>query len=294
MSREIAEMVEYIVDELGRLVEVPVFRPVIYTSVYGSELYYDCLRIFLLSLEKYGNYRGSIKIASDRTLDQVLEYVPNSAKERVLHTSINHGNWMQRYNVEALGLHDFSPILHIDSDIVVNRDINQRLHAICSRRQVCVTTEVETYPELAQQKIAQLPDQRRIGNWWGLEILRSDPSCSEAFLPLVNGGIMGFSDHSVFSLTSLLVAELYKAPAHAAVAEWFGDQPFLNYVLVKTKLGEYDIFGNACSFSGSSTPLPQERLGFAHFLWARDADKPKIMKEYFNYLTEEPSAVIKE
>ncbi|SDA98557.1 hypothetical protein [Mesorhizobium qingshengii] len=279
-------MIEYIVDEFGRLTEVPVFRPVVYTTVYGSDPYYDCLRQFLLSLETYGNYRGSIKIASDRSFDQVLQYVPESAKNRVMHVPISRGDWMQRYDVDALGLMEYSPILQMDSDIVIDRDINPALRAICSRRQVCVTTEIDTYPELALNKISQVVDHRRVGNWWGLEILRSDPSCSEEFLPLANAGIMGFSDHSVFALVARLVTELYGSSLHASIADWFGDQPFLNYVLVKTKLGEYDVLKDTCRFLGSSMNLPQDRLGFAHFIWARNEEKSEIMRKYLRYLDE--------
>jgi len=279
-------MREYIVDEHGRLIEVPVFKPVIYTAVYGPDLYYECLKIFLMSLELYGNYRGIIKIASDRSCAQVMQYVPETTKDRILHVPIKHGGWMHRYDVSALGLNEYSPIMHMDSDIVINRDINQSLAAVSSRRQVCVTTEAGTYPELVQDKISRVVDHRRIGNWWGLEILRSDPSCSEEFLPLINGGVMGFSDHCTFSLISRIVTELYRAPAHAPIAKWFGDQPFLNYALVKTKLADYDTFLNSCSFSGSSTLFPNDRLGFTHFLWARNEEKPDIMNKYLNYLNE--------
>lgn len=279
-------MIEYAVDELGHIIEVDVFQPVVFTTVYGQDLYYECLRLFLVSLETYGNYRGAIKIASDRSFDQVLQYVPDSAKDRILHAPIGQGDWMGRYDVGALRLHDFSPILHMDSDIIINQDINRILREICSRRQVCVTTEAETYPELTVEKISRLVDERRIGNWWGLEILRSDPSCSEEFLPLVNGGVMGFSDHSVFSLISRLVTELYSAPSHAEIAKWFGDQPFLNYALVKTKLGEYNTFRRSCEFSGSSIPHSRNRLGFAHFLWARNDEKLKAMSSYLSGLND--------
>lgn len=277
-------MKEYFVDQSGHIIEEDVFRPVIYTSVYGDDLYYGCLNIFLESLEMHGKYHGAIKIVTDRSFDELLNYVPKSTIDRLTYCHINNRDFMNRYNVDALDLNEYTPILHMDSDIVINNDINEILRKINARRQVCVTTEADTYPELANEKIVRLVDNRRIGNWWGLEILRSDASMSEEFFPLINGGVIGFSDHSVFSLVSRLVFELHEAQSHADIAKWFGDQPFLNYVLIKTKLGEYETFRKSCCFSGPSMPFPTERLGFVHFLWARGAEKLKVMNEYSNYL----------
>jgi hypothetical protein len=283
-SPQVFDMMEYIVDQQGYLVEVPVFRPVIYTTVYGSDVYYECLRLFLLSLVTHGNYRGSIRIFSDRSPGQVRQYVPEVAKDSVSHVSMDKGDWIQRYNVCALGLQEYSPILYVDNDIIIDRDISPILTAISSRRQVCVITEADTYPELSVDSISQISDQRRIGNWWGLEILRADSSCSEDLLPLANSGVMGFGDHSVFALVGRLVTELFRSSSHALIAEWFGDQPFLNYVLVKTKLGEYEVLRKTCNFLGSSGSFPEERRGFAHFNWARHEEKAQQMGRYLSHL----------
>jgi hypothetical protein len=152
---------------------------------------------------------------------------------------------------------------------------------------VCVTTEVETYGELNSQIVTKVHDIRRIGNWFGLDLIRADPSCQEETLPVANSGIIGTRDHQTLSLVGRLVKGLYKHPAHAEYARWFGDQPFLNYVLVKTRLGVYDVLGQSCSFLGFGYPMPKERRGFAHFIWARGEDKQKMMETYLQQLRSE-------
>jgi hypothetical protein len=273
---------EYVVDQ-GYLAEVPAFNPIVYTTVFGPDIYYECLHLLLLSLITSGRYNGRFCIFSDRTVDQIMKYVPRAAQDRVLHVSMDKGDWIQRYNVRALPLETYAPILYLDNDIIIDRDISPLLQEISSQRQVCVTTESDIYPDLSQEKISRISDERRIGNWWGLELIRADKSCSEERLPLANSGIIGFSDYSVFSLVGRLVSELYIAPSHASIAKWFADQPFLNYVLVKTKVGEYEVLRNSCNFLGPEGDFPKRR-GFAHFVWARNEEKLRRMKQYLQHL----------
>jgi hypothetical protein len=168
------------------------------------------------------------------------------------------------------------------------------LDAISMQSGISVTTEAETYRELSTDRIPQVHDVRRVGNWFGLEICRMDPSCCDDFLPVANSGIIGFRDRETFQMLASLVRDLYRHPAHADVAKFFTDQPFLNYALVKTRLGEYKILDKSCSFLGPAQSFPGDRCGFVHFIWARGEDKPRLMEAYLRHLRSEttPAGVV--
>jgi hypothetical protein len=173
--------------------------------------------------------------------------------------------------------------MYLDNDVIVDNDISDLLRqVITARPYICVTTEAELWGSLFTGKICDIVDDRRIGNWWGLELLRSDPECSQQSLPLANSGIIGFTSHTEFSRTAELVEDLCRD--HSDLAKWFGDQPFLNYALVKLGLGNYTALGRACSFVGSGDRLPSGRRGFVHFSRARGDEKPLLMASYLRHL----------
>jgi hypothetical protein len=275
---------EYIVDATGRLAEVPAFNPIVYTVVYGPDIYYECLRLMLESISVYGNYDGNIKVFSDRSREELLPYIPEKVRGMTSHVPLEDGNWIQRYNSKSLSLETYSPILYLDNDIIIDMEIYALMRQFVSSRKVFVTTEAEIYRDLTAEKISEVSDHRRIGNWWGLELIRADLSCSDKHLPLANSGIMGFSDHTIFELAARLITQLYRSPANADIAKWFTDQPFLNYVLVKTGVGDFEILREKCHFLGPVGDFPQERRGFAHFVWARSEDKLLRMKQYMRHL----------
>jgi hypothetical protein len=271
------------IDARGLLRPFP--HPLICTVVYGSDIHYACLNLLLESLIKFGKYDGKIAILSDRTIDFTLEHVPNQMRSQILHFSLNDASLAGRYTVadyDDLSL--YSPILYVDNDIIIDKDITPILQAISNQEGICVTTEAETYPELASDKVSDIQDVRGIGNWFGLDLIRADPSCSDEFLPIANSGIIGVRDYKNFSLIADLIRNLYRHPVHSEYAKWFGDQPFLNYVLLKTRLGVYDILSKSCSFLGSGSTFPIKRCGFAHFIWARGEDKHRMMGSYLRHL----------
>lgn len=278
-------MPRYIVDESGKLAEAaPAPLPLIYTTVYGSDIYYECLLVFIKSLILYGKYKGKILIFTDRIGSDVERYIPEEALSQVSLVAINHKNYSQRYVSGDFSMNDFCPIVYFDNDIVFDLDIYPMLHKIWRASGACVVTEDETYPEMSSQKVADIVDSRRIGNWWGLEIIRSDFSCHDKIFPLVNSGVIGFPDYYMFSTIGGLVFDLYNSPPNESLAKWFGDQPFLNYVLVKTGLGEYTTLRGTCRFLGSAEAFSSDRRGLVHFNWARNEDKPTRMKAYLEYL----------
>jgi hypothetical protein len=273
------------VDERGLLRSYP--HPLICTVVYGSDTHYACLTLLLQSLVEFGKYNGQIAVLSDRPLTSTLEYIPDDIRFQILHFPLNDTSLAGRYTIGNHDLSRYSPILYIDNDIIVDNDITPLLTAIATQGGICVTTEAETYRELTLNTIEKVQDIGRIGNWFGLELIRADPTCSEEYLPVANSGIIGYANYQTLSFVGNLVRSLYLHPAHAEYAKWFGDQPFLNYVLVKTGVGDYYILDESCSFLGFGYPFPMKRRSFAHFIWARGEDKLQMMEAYLGHLRTE-------
>jgi FkbM family methyltransferase len=276
----------YEIDEDGKL--RPVYQPLICTIAYGSDVYFECLRSLLESLVEFGHYSGQVAIFSDRTMEQLQEYVPGPLRSRVTTETVANAAYSARYRIAECDIGKYSPVLYIDSDVIVNTDVNPILRSIAARDGICVTTEELLYGELCSTKISDVQDVRRIGNWFGLEILRADPECADELLPLANSGIIGFKDHNTFKMVADLIYQLYHHSAHRDLATYFTDQPFLNYVLVKTGLGAYQPLRGTCAFMGNWQPFPEEKRGFVHFVWARGEEKSRQMKLYLDHLRAAP------
>jgi hypothetical protein len=160
-------------------------RPLIYTVVYGSDLYFECFQQLLTSIVKYANYDGELAVISDRNEQDLRHYIPGHLQDRFICIHRSNLNLISRYLVDEAYFRQHVPVLCLDNDIIVDSDISDLLHQIADAQpRICVTTELQLWGHLFKGRICDIVDQRRIGNWFGLELLRSDPDCSQELLPL--------------------------------------------------------------------------------------------------------------
>jgi len=205
-------------------------------------------------------------------------------QERFESLKINNLSHVSRYSICEYLKEDYFPIVYIDNDIVVDSDISPFLKEVIQTDGICVSTEDKFYQELTGRSIGELKDDRRIGNWFGLDLLKADPDCMGEKLPLANSGIIGFGNDYHFKIVSDIVKKLYTHPSNKNIVKYFGDQPLLNYALVKTRLGSYQPLMRKCRFAGTWQSNQLERRGFVHFVWARGEDKSKQMESYVGFL----------
>lgn len=272
----------YEIDKSGNL--NPLFRPLVCTIAYGPDCYFECLHWFLVSLDQFGGYRGQIAVISDRERDEVIKFIPETMQKRVsvlIEKDLSH---ISRYNILDTISETYFPIIYIDNDIIIDSEISSLIDEVIEANGVCVSTEEETYPELTSANIRDVLDSRRIGNWFGLELLKADSDCADEKLPLANSGIIGFCNRYYFKIVSDIVKMLYSHPNHQNIVKYFGDQPLLNYALVKTRLGSYKPLARKCRFAAAWRLNQCERRGFVHFVWARGEDKWKQMESYVGFL----------
>ncbi|CDX36458.1 hypothetical protein MPLSOD_270098 [Mesorhizobium sp. SOD10] len=264
--------------------ERPTFRPLVYTVAFGDNTYFECLNIMLTSLLEFGDFNGNIAIVSDRKAEEIRPYIPRQYRSRIHFESVTHINICQRYIISSHIFNDYSPIMYLDTDVVVDADIESILRDVLEADGVCVTTESSGYPELASSKIADVIDSRRIGNWFGLELCRADPECAQRFLPCANSGIIGYKDAEFFRPVGAQVARLCQDPTNRELIRWFGDQPILNYVLVRTQTADTEPLDNRCKFVREWDQYIGEPSGFRHFVWSRGIDKVQQMASYLEHL----------
>lgn len=260
------------------------FRPLVYTIAFGDNSYFECMNIMLTSLLEFGNFNGNVAVISDRDSDDTIKYIPQQYRSRIHIEIVPRVDVFGRYDISSHIFNDYSPIIYLDTDIVVDADIGSVLRDILHSNGVCVTTERSGYPELASSKIADVIDSRRIGNWFGLEVCRADPECSQRFLPCANSGIIGYKNAEFFRPVAAQVSRLCQDPMNRELTQWFGDQPILNYVLVRTQTSDTETLEKRCKFVHEWNQSANEQSGFTHFVWSRGVEKVQNMSSYLEHL----------
>src|SRR5437867_1999620 len=96
----------------------PIYRPLICTIAYGRDVYFECLRSFLESLAEFGAYESEITIFSDRTMEQLSEYVPALWRGKVAAKPLTASDHSARYGIGELDIAGYCPVLYLDNDVV--------------------------------------------------------------------------------------------------------------------------------------------------------------------------------
>ena len=97
---------------------------------------FQCLGWLLQSLAEFGNYSGEVAIFSDRPAEQTSGYVPRPLKDKVK-VKAPAGGFAARYAISEQDMSVYSPVLYLDTDVIVNTDINP----VAAGEGICVTTE---------------------------------------------------------------------------------------------------------------------------------------------------------
>jgi hypothetical protein len=277
------QIIAYAVDDQGRLSVDIRMNPVIVTVCWGQEAYFESLGLWLDALRRFGRFGGPVVVFSDRDLEATLRHAPAATRGEVRCLPIMDRPWLQRYRLGGDALADHSPVLYIDADIVVDADIAPTLARIAASHGLCVTTEREIQPALGADSVGRLPLETALANHFGLRLLKADEACRDDLVPVINSGVIGFSQHDLaFSVGSML-AELYASPHHQETVR-FSDQPFLNYVLSKARVADTESLLGTCQFVARWTDQPFGPRGFMHFIWARGDKKPRHMRAYVEAL----------
>lgn len=244
--------------------------PLIWTCVYGGDDYFNVLRISLQSLIKYGKYKHSLCIFSDRDQQQTLQYVPFELWSCTIILSFpKEANLSARYDCASHLPKDYDVYLYVDTDIIYDASIWPMLYDIKNSKKLCFTSEKHFYPTL-QEKIGLLRNDIYNCEWFGLNIALQDGRLNDCYLPIINSGVIGSNNfEDLITVCCDIKAKLkYIDPKYI---EQFGDQPVTNYVMIRygceTNITRY------IHFTNSAPPELHVRKGIGlrgmmHFLWA--------------------------
>jgi hypothetical protein len=276
-----------IVDATGIIHRFSRFTPLVYYCVYGDESFYECLHLSLTSLEKYGCFGGAIGVACDRPLNELAKYIPETFHHRLIVSEASKDRgWFNQYYLEH-GLYDsYQPILYCDVDVIFDASITDLLIDLLLCGRVCCATEGNSYPRMRGIPPRLWDDYE--GNFFGRYLYASDPEFYDSLASLGNAGVVGFDNIARVRIINDLVRTIATRQSSDRL-RIFSDQPILNYVLHKTRLGNFDMVNQYCRLTRAVEDAPPaERRGIVHFHLASGANdalpKVSVMRSYIKEL----------
>ena len=276
-----------VVDAAGIIHRFSRFTPLVYYCVYGDESFYECLRLSLISLEKYGRFGGAVGVACDRPLHELAKYIPETFHHRLIATEASkQRGWFNQYYLDHGRYDGYQPILYCDVDVLFDASITDLLIDLLLCGRVCCATERNSYPQLRESPPRLWDDYP--GNFFGRYLYASDLEFHDAQASLGNAGVVGFDNTARARCVNYLVRTIASRQSSDRL-RIFTDQPILNYVLHKTKLGNFDILDRYCRLTRAVEDVPPAgRRGIAHFHLASGAEnalpKVSVMQSYLGEL----------
>ena len=87
-----------IADERGTVHTFSRFQPLLYFCVYGTNSFYECLGLSLMSLAEHGRYSGAIGVACDRSATDLIRYIPEQFQDRlIISEASSECGWFNQY-----------------------------------------------------------------------------------------------------------------------------------------------------------------------------------------------------
>jgi hypothetical protein len=259
----------------------------VYYCVYGDESFYECLRISLLSLAKYGCYGGAVGIACDRPANELAKYVPETFHHRLMISEASkERGWFNQYYLDH-GLYDaYQPILYCDVDVIFDASVTDLLIDVLRSGRICCATEAHALSHLADSRPRLWDDWT--ANFFGRDFYTSDPEFHDVKVALGNAGVVGFENTARIRPVNDLV-RMIAARQGSEQLRIYTDQPILNYVLHKTRLGDFEVTDRYCRLTRSlEAAPPATRRGITHFHLASGtgeaSPKATVMRSYLEVL----------
>jgi hypothetical protein len=251
----------HIVDRQGFIHGFSRFKPLIYYCLYGDASLYECLHLSLTSLAKYGCFDGAVGVACDRPANELVKYIPETFHHRlILSDAVEERGSFNRYYLDH-GLYDtHQPILYCDVAVVFDASITDLLIDILRCEQVCCATEEGIPPHLADgpPRLWDEGEAEKLGR----NFSASNLEFCDANVSFGNSGMVGFANTARIKGVNALVRML----ASRRSSDTFGNQPILNYVLHKTRLGNFQALDRYCRVARSLQDVPPaERRGLTLF-----------------------------
>jgi hypothetical protein len=256
------------------------FRPLIYFAVFGPDHIFEMLKLCLTSIVKNGDYTGHIFVLSDREPTLMQPYIPETLADRTLFSFrdvTDHASMMmERFDISALPIGEFQPVLCLDADMVCDAPIMPML-AHCNTARIFSGSA-----EYGGVTIAQMSEG--VGNWFGRFLFEAARQKFDQAQGL-NGGAIAFPNkQAAIPIIDMVASAFLGSRENFPDFHGMGEQPILNYVLQSlsvidaSALNRFIQFRNQCHGG-------RERLGLMHFNYGPGGNKLDDMNNYFASLS---------
>jgi len=210
-------------------------KELIYFCVYGKQEYYDCFKLALESLIKFGKYTGDILIKCDN-LDLVKK-ITNQYENSFFYSKIDESYGIfNRYHLNEDILNNYDSIVYFDSDILTINNIYNFFSRIDSNSDLVVYNEFND--EDRNKKILSN------NSWFGLNYVSYiSHDCHKYVL---NSGFF------IINNLNKVKPIFNRVLAYSKWIKKYGDQPFLNISLYNSDLIVTELkYDNGLAFSRS-------------------------------------------
>ncbi len=259
------------------------FAPLVYFTIFRDAFFLESMQLTVQSLEQVGRYEGDYLLITDVSEEEGRRYFPGIDPRRV-HYSHDPAPALADI-AAARRLFDraivgrFQPVLYLDADIVADAPIEPMLRDVMHSDQIFFATEFLG---------ADLhgPDEPAT-HWFGRFLEEQDRNWDYRLARCINSGMIA-ARH----------ADLMTAPFATVSASWaawrarngtdhhaYLDQPFINYVLQKTRTANVTTLDHYARCVHAGSPGDGDpRLGFVHFNSGVGHNKYDRMRAYLETL----------
>ncbi len=264
------------------------FSPLIYFTIFRDAFFLESMQLTVESLERVGRYTGDYLLISDAPEAQCRRYFPDISPERV-HYSHDPAPALADI-AAARRLFDpaivgrFQPVLYLDADIIADAPVEPMLRDIMHSDEIFFSTEF----------VGASLHEANAGatNWFGRFLADQDLNWDPRLTRCINSGMIAARHADLMTAPFATVSASWHAwrERNGTAHQTYLDQPFINYVLQKTRAANVTTLDHYARCVHGGSPAPSDaRRGFVHFNSGVGHNKYDRMRAYLEALLTEQS-----
>lgn len=259
------------------------YRPLIYTTLGGSEHFFQQMSLLLASLENLGDYSGDYAIISDRSETSISQYLGGISHSRLSFMRVAYPDVSAivsaRRNIIADDIFSgYYPVLYLDSDIICTSPIEGLLVEALRSDKILIAAE------FIGQSIADVgpPD----GHWFGLSLYGPNDTRVQKHR-CINSGIFSGRSQGTLQLPFRAIEQSWQN-YKSVFGDWHRaayDQPFFSLVLQCLDVVNVEVLESWVTILRGLEPDEDAATAcLVHFNIGVGLDKTRSMKRFYDRL----------